>query len=131
MGKGRTDAEVPIDRTGGIGWQDGSLPLAGKIRRRLNEEGWEGDVPSAFRFIHIDCPEHPDVVEGDVPAQMQGVDHTYLGLGTVPRPYRAYDESLNRKPETLKALTEAGGPTPTTTSRLPTWGRDSAARSGG
>jgi hypothetical protein len=76
-----------------------------EIRRRLKEAGWEGDVPSAFRFVHIDCPEHPDIVEGDVPAQMQGADHAYLGLGTVPRPYKAYDESLIRKPGNLKALT--------------------------
>jgi hypothetical protein len=76
-----------------------------EIRRRLKDSGWEGDVPSAFRFIHIDCPEYPDILEGDVPAQMQGADHTYLGLGTVPRPYKAYDESLIRKSENLKALT--------------------------
>ncbi|HMI82072.1 MAG TPA: tubulin-like doman-containing protein [Solirubrobacterales bacterium] len=76
-----------------------------EIRRRLKEASWEGDVPSAFRFIHIDCPEHPDIIEGDVPAQMQGADHTYLGLGTVPRTYKAYDESLIRKPGNLKALT--------------------------
>ncbi len=76
-----------------------------EIRRRLKEAGWEGDVPSAFRFIHIDCPERPDIIEGDVPAQMQGADHTYLGLGTVPRGYKAYDESLIRRSENLKALT--------------------------
>jgi hypothetical protein len=76
-----------------------------EIRRRLKESGWEGDVPAAFRFVHIDCPEHPDVVEGDVPAQLQGAHHTYLGLGTMPRPYKAYDESLLRKPGNLKALT--------------------------
>lgn len=75
-----------------------------EIRRRLKDEGWKGDVPSAFRFVHIDCPEHPDVVEGDVPAQLQGAHHTYLGLGTVPRAYKAYDESLIRKPGNLKAL---------------------------
>jgi len=76
-----------------------------EIRRRLKEAGWDGDVPSAFQFVHIDCPENPDIVEGDVPAQMQGADHTYLGLGTVPRPYKAYDESLVRKHENLKAVT--------------------------
>src|ERR1043165_10031487 len=75
-----------------------------EIRRRLNDEGWEGDVPAAFRFIHIDCPERPDVIEGDVPAQMQGAHQSYLGLGTVPRPYKAYDESLIRHPGNLKAL---------------------------
>jgi hypothetical protein len=76
-----------------------------EIRRRLKEAGWEGDVPSAFRFVHIDCPELPDIVEGDVPAQMQGAQHTYLGLGTVPRPYKAYDDSLMRGAGHLKALT--------------------------
>jgi hypothetical protein len=75
-----------------------------EIDRRLGEEGWSGDVPDAFRFIHIDCPERPDIIEGDVPAQMQGAEHTYLGLGTVPRPYKAYDESLCRETETLKAV---------------------------
>jgi hypothetical protein len=75
-----------------------------EIRRRLKEAGWEGDVPSAFRFVHIDCPELPDIVEGDVPAQMQGAQHTYLGLGTVPRPYKAYDDSLMRGAGHLKAL---------------------------
>lgn len=76
-----------------------------EIRRRLKEAGWEGDVPGAFRFVHIDCPELPDIVEGDVPAQMQGAQHTYLGLGTVPRPYKAYDDSLMRGQGHLKALT--------------------------
>jgi hypothetical protein len=76
-----------------------------EIRRRLKDAGWEGDVPGAFRFIHIDCPEQTDIIEGDVPAQMQGAEHSYLGLGTVPRPYKAYDESLIRQPGNLKALT--------------------------
>lgn len=76
-----------------------------EIRRRLKDADWKGDVPGAFRFVHIDCPELPDIVEGDVPAQLQGAQHTYLGLGTVPRPYKAYDESLIRGAGHLKALT--------------------------
>ncbi len=76
-----------------------------EIRRRLKEAGWEGDVPRAYRFVHIDCPEDPDIVEGDVPAQMQGAEHTYLGLGKVPRQYKAYDEALTRKSGNLTAVT--------------------------
>jgi hypothetical protein len=74
-----------------------------ELDRRLKATGWDGGVPRAWRFLHIDVPEHPDVVEGDVPSDI-GTTAAYLGMAEAPRQYREYDEELSRHDELLPAI---------------------------
>src|SRR4051794_33489655 len=70
---------------------------------RLTAMGWDEGVPGAWRFLHIDVPQNPDVVEEDVPARM-GSSASYLGLAEQPRDYASYDNDLARHPELLDAI---------------------------
>jgi hypothetical protein len=74
-----------------------------ELDRRLKATGWTEGVPHGWRFLHIDVPELPDVVEGDVPAEM-GPTAQYVGLARKPRRYREYDDDLIAKVELLPAV---------------------------
>ena len=64
-----------------------------ELDRRLRSAGWEQGIPDAWQLLHIDVPEHPDIVEGDVPADI-GKAAEYLGLAKQPNDYRYYDRSV-------------------------------------
>lgn len=74
-----------------------------ELDRRLKAAGWTEGVPRGWRFLHIDVPELPDVVEGDVPAHM-GRSAQYVGLARNPRRYREYDQALVARTELLPAI---------------------------
>jgi hypothetical protein len=74
-----------------------------ELDRRLKATGWTGGVPAAWRFLHLDVPEHPDVIEGDVPATM-GRSARYLGMAQYPRQYAEYDHELCSREELLPAI---------------------------
>jgi Tubulin like len=65
-----------------------------ELSLRLAETKWEGGIPDAWRFIHVDLPPEPDVIEGDVPASIENAEFSYLGLGLIGRRYRDYDRDL-------------------------------------
>lgn len=71
-----------------------------EVSRRLNEIGWTEGIPDAWRFLHIDVPSEPDVIEGDVPAKT-GKTARYLGLADPNRRYRDYDADLIRQRDQL------------------------------
>jgi hypothetical protein len=68
-----------------------------ELDRRLTDLEWQGGVPAAWRFVHIDLPHDPDVIEGDVPASMGNAKASYLGLGRIGRAYREYDGDLVKR----------------------------------
>ncbi|HEX8645520.1 MAG TPA: tubulin-like doman-containing protein [Thermoleophilaceae bacterium] len=74
-----------------------------ELDRRLAAVKWRAGVPKAWRFLHIDVPEYPDVVEGDVPADI-GPDARYLGLAESPRQYWQYDDELARQTDLLRSV---------------------------
>lgn len=41
------------------------------LTRRLAQAGWEGDLPQAWQFVHIDVPTHADGDDRDLPAQLR------------------------------------------------------------
>lgn len=62
-----------------------------ELDRKLEAAGWTEGLPQAWQFLHIDVPEIPDGIEGDVPADV-GMD--YLGLARQQRSYADYDRDL-------------------------------------
>lgn len=74
-----------------------------ELDRRLKATGWTEGVPIGWQFLHIDVPEKPDVIEGDVPVEM-GESARYVGLGRQPRLYREYDNDLVSRPELFPAI---------------------------
>jgi hypothetical protein len=62
-----------------------------ELDRKLEAAGWTGGLPQAWQFLHIDVPEIPDGIEGDVPAD---VGMEYLGLARQPRRYADFDRDL-------------------------------------
>lgn len=68
-----------------------------EINRRLNEMKWDEGMPTAWRFLHIDVPHKPDVVEKDVPTDL-GATAKYRGLAHPQRKhYRDYDDAMVRQ----------------------------------
>jgi hypothetical protein len=64
-----------------------------ELERRLDNSDWKGGIPQAWQFLHIDVAELPDVLEGDVPADI-GEHARYLGLAKQPLQYAGYDAHL-------------------------------------
>jgi hypothetical protein len=62
-----------------------------ELDRKLEAAGWTEGLPQAWQFLHIDVPEIPDGIEGDVPAD---VGMEYLGLARQPRRYADFDRDL-------------------------------------
>lgn len=62
-----------------------------ELDRKLEAAGWTEGLPKAWQFLHIDVPEIPDGIEGDVPAD---VGMEYLGLARQPRRYADFDRDL-------------------------------------
>ena len=50
-----------------------------EIRVRLREAGWQGGIPDAWQFLHIDTPTNPDGNELNNRVPQIGIDE-YLGL---------------------------------------------------
>jgi hypothetical protein len=74
-----------------------------ELHRRLDANKWTGGVPQAWRFLHIDLPDRPDIEGGDIPVVAGGA-HAYLGLGEPDRDYRAYDDDLAGKSDLLPSV---------------------------
>jgi hypothetical protein len=73
-----------------------------ELDRKLEAAGWTEGLPQAWQFLHIDVPEIPDGIEGDVPAD---VGMEYLGLARQPRRYADFDRDLvTSDPAILPAL---------------------------
>lgn len=73
-----------------------------ELERRLEVAGWTEGLPQAWQFLHIDVPEIPDGIEGDVPVD---VGMKYLGLARQPRRYADFDRDLvTFNPEVLPVL---------------------------
>lgn len=86
-----------------------------ELDRKLEAAGWTEGLPKAWQFLHIDVPEIPDGIEGDVPADA-GME--YLGLARQPKRYADFDRDLvTSDPTILPAL--AGWRTDPTLSYAP------------
>ena len=75
-----------------------------ELDRRLRAAGWEKGMPDAWQLLHVDVPERPDIVEGDVPADI-GSAAAYVGLAQQPNDYKYYDRSVVQNPVALPAIT--------------------------
>ncbi|WP_127126723.1 tubulin-like doman-containing protein [Georgenia sp. SYP-B2076] len=62
------------------------------LLRRMEQLGWEGALPRAWQFIHIDVPTLADGNDPDLPAQLPPGD--YQGLVNVGLTYRHIDAAL-------------------------------------
>ncbi|SDS03073.1 Tubulin like [Paraoerskovia marina] len=62
------------------------------LTRRLAQAGWEGDLPQAWQFVHIDVPTHADGDDRDLPAQLPERD--YQGLVASGVDYRTIDAAM-------------------------------------
>jgi hypothetical protein len=65
-----------------------------ELERRLEASGWTGEMPRGWQFVHIDCPESPDILEQDVPRDV-GRTAQYIGLGRNPLRYQQYDTAVS------------------------------------
>ena len=75
-----------------------------ELDRKLEAAGWTEGLPQAWQFLHIDVPEIPDGIEGDVPTD---VGMEYLGLARQPRRYADFDRDLvTSDPAVLPVLAE-------------------------
>lgn len=70
------------------------------LSRRLDAIRWDGGMPKAWQFLHIDVPVTADGVSPDLPAQLSR--RSYVGLAPYGMSYMDLDEQLVRKgPEVL------------------------------
>ncbi len=63
-----------------------------ELCRRMERAGWEGPLPGAWQFLHIDVPTHADGNDPDLPGQLPPSD--YQGLVKVGLTYRHIDAAL-------------------------------------
>jgi hypothetical protein len=65
------------------------------LRRRLDAVRWEGELPRAWQFLHIDVPVTADGVSPDLPAQLSR--RSYVGLAPYGMSYVDLDDQLARQ----------------------------------
>jgi hypothetical protein len=71
------------------------------LNRRLDAVRWEGELPRAWQFLHIDVPVTADGVSPDLPAQLSR--RSYVGLAPYGMSYADLDDQLGRQgPEVLE-----------------------------
>ena len=63
-----------------------------KLRTRLDEVGYTGDLPAGWQFLHVDVPVTPDGAHPDLPPQLPAGN--YLGLAPRGLGYKALDQLL-------------------------------------
>jgi hypothetical protein len=74
------------------------------LSRRLDAVRWEGELPQAWQFLHIDVPVTADGVSPDLPAQLSR--RSYVGLAPYGMSYADLDDQLSRQgPEVLEYAT--------------------------
>jgi hypothetical protein len=79
----------------GVGGSGGKTLRTAKaaLERRLDELGWEGDLPAAWQFLQIDVPTVADGVDPDLPGVLPARD--YAGLVASGVTYRTVDDRLS------------------------------------
>ncbi|WP_157155705.1 tubulin-like doman-containing protein [Diaminobutyricimonas sp. LJ205] len=60
--------------------------------RRLEQAGWEGELPKAWQFLHIDVPTVADGNDPDLPGQLPERD--YQGMVGLGLDYRTIDAAM-------------------------------------
>lgn len=65
------------------------------LRRRLDAVRWEGEMPRAWQFLHIDVPVTADGISPDLPAQLSR--RSYVGLAPYGMSYADLDDMLGRQ----------------------------------
>ena len=63
-----------------------------ELERSLHDNGWEGDFPKAWQFLHIDVPVVADGNDPDLPPQLPPTQYVSLVPANVP--YRDMDQAL-------------------------------------
>src|SRR4051794_38786926 len=63
-----------------------------ELLRRMEQLGWEGDLPAAWQLLHLDVPTQADGSDPDLPAQLPPGD--YRGLVKTGLTYRHIDAAL-------------------------------------
>ena len=78
----------------GVGGSGGKTlrVIRDELCRRMERSGWDGSLPQAWQFLHIDVPTHADGNDPDLPAQLPPSD--YQGLVKVGLTYRNIDAAL-------------------------------------
>src|SRR5690554_1594047 len=62
------------------------------LKRRLQQAGWEGDLPRAWQFLHVDVPTVADGNDPDLPEQLP--ERQYQGLVGTGIDYRTIDQAM-------------------------------------
>jgi len=62
------------------------------LQRRLHQAGWEGDLPRAWQFLHVDVPTVADGNDPDLPEQLP--ERQYQGLVGTGIDYRTIDQAM-------------------------------------
>jgi len=75
------------------------------LQRRMLQAGWNGDLPRAWQFLHIDVPTVADGDDPDLPGQLP--DRDYKGLVASGVDYMTIDAALTSS--TSKHLVDAVG----------------------
>jgi hypothetical protein len=85
----------------GVGGSGGKTLRTAKaaLERRLDELGWDGDLPAAWQFLQIDVPTVADGLDAELPGVLPARD--YAGLVASGVTYRTVDDRLsaNLSPE--------------------------------
>lgn len=72
-----------------------------ELSRRLEQTGWEGELPQAWQFLHVDVPTHADGNDPDLPPHLPPGD--YRGLVKVGITYSNIDAALAGRGRTANA----------------------------
>lgn len=89
----------------GVGGSGGATLryLARELQRRFEVLGWDGPIPPGFQFLHVDVPYKIDVIQKNVPVDLDG-DFRYVNLAAPPHPgYDYYDRKDVESPKTSAA----------------------------
>ena len=80
----------------GVGGSGGKTlrVVRNNLVRRLEQAGWQGDLPKAWQFLHIDVPTIADGNDVDLPGQLP--ENDYQGMVGLGLDYRTIDTAMTQ-----------------------------------